>query len=701
VSQASLSRVACVIVCIAVAVFAQNPLVSRLAFAADRSPKTTLLSDAHLAAIVAEASGALAKDTVVALGEMHRVQASSGFRTAAEHVAAKAREYGLEQVQVESFPADGKTTYGTFRSYYGWEAKSGVLAEIAPRSETIADYSKMRVALADYSNDADVEADLVDAGRGTSDADYAGKDVAGKIVLAGGNVAAAHAMAVEKRGAAGVLSYQQNQTTGWSGDYQDNVRWGHLSPYNLKNTFAFMISLRQARAFRDRLAGEKIRLRAVVKARVKPATFDVVSAVIPGTDAGAGEIVFTCHLCHQKPGANDNASGAATILEDARLLASLIKAGKLPRPRRAIRFIWPPEIAGTACYFARHPEVVKRMRAAIHMDMVGGDFGKTKAVFHVTRTPASLPSCVNDVAAVFGEYVIEGGKRAAAGGDASDAILEVEGTKEPLVADFAPFSMGSDHDVYQEGSFRVPTIYLNDWPDVFIHTNNDTPSNIDPTKLRRVAVIGAASGYFLASAGAREARRLAVEVATRGAARQGDALRRALAMGTYGAVTVERFSEAQQVVEEAARREREALESVKGFAPDDSALADLVDALAKQVSARGAEGVALVNRFVEIPAAVVKEDPAASLVPKRNPAVVGPMSVYYFDYLEDRLGAPVPGDGLVQYETLNLVDGRRSVRDIRVALNAAYGSVSVDDVLAYLRALEKAGVVTLSVGSRQ
>ncbi len=58
--------------------------------------------------------------------------------------------------------------------------------------------------------------------------------------------------------------------------------------------------------------------------------------------------------------------------------------------------------------------------------------------------------------------------------------------------------MGSDHDVYQEGSFRIPAIYLNDWPDRYIHTNGDVAANIDPTKLKRAAFIGAASGYFLA-----------------------------------------------------------------------------------------------------------------------------------------------------------------------------------------------------------
>ena len=163
---------------------------------APETRKTSLLSDAHLDAIVSEASGSLAKDTVIALSTMHRVQGSAGFHEAAEYIAARARAYGLSEVTIEQFPADGKTTYGTFRSYYGWEAESGVLSEVAPRPTTIADYATMRVALADYSNDADVTADLVDVGAGTSEKDFAGRNVAGKLVLAGGGVAAVHREAV-------------------------------------------------------------------------------------------------------------------------------------------------------------------------------------------------------------------------------------------------------------------------------------------------------------------------------------------------------------------------------------------------------------------------------------------------------------------------------------------------------------------------
>ena len=216
--------------------------------------KTTLLSDGDIKALAAEISGLVAKDTITELARHHRVQASSGFSNAAQFIASKAKEYGLEQVEIERYPADGERTYYTLKSTPGWDVERGQLWETEPGKTKLADYDEMRVALADYSQSADVTTTLVDVGEGTNARDYEGKDVKGRIVLAGGSVAAVHQMACDERGAAGVLSYQQNQVTGWSGDYLDNVRWGHLSPYNPNNRFAFMISLRQAREYRDREA---------------------------------------------------------------------------------------------------------------------------------------------------------------------------------------------------------------------------------------------------------------------------------------------------------------------------------------------------------------------------------------------------------------------------------------------------------------
>ena len=54
-------------------------------------------------------------------------------------------------------------------------------------------------------------------GNGAGDADYTGKDVRGKIVLADGVLARVQELAIAEHGAAGIVSDMPNQTTAWSG----------------------------------------------------------------------------------------------------------------------------------------------------------------------------------------------------------------------------------------------------------------------------------------------------------------------------------------------------------------------------------------------------------------------------------------------------------------------------------------------------
>jgi len=229
------------------------------------------------AAIHAQVDGNSALETVRELGRFHRVHGSPGLAAAAELVK-KLLAAGLSDAAIEHFPADGKTRYAHFRSYYGWNPASATLEEVSPRPHLIESFPDLPVALADYSQDADVTAELVDAGRGAQAKDYEGKTIKGRIVLAGGPLPLVHRLACEERGATGFLSDFPNQTTAWSGDDRDLVRWGHLSPYQTANRFAFMLSKRQAEDLRARLAaGEKITLRARVAAKMVPASYDVVS----------------------------------------------------------------------------------------------------------------------------------------------------------------------------------------------------------------------------------------------------------------------------------------------------------------------------------------------------------------------------------------------------------------------------------------
>ncbi|MGH7456356.1 MAG: hypothetical protein ACRENG_33700, partial [bacterium] len=122
--------------------------------------------------------------------------------------------------------------------------------------------------------------------------------------------------------------------------------------------------------------------------------------------------------------------------------------------------------------------------------------------------------------------------------------------------------------------------------------------------------------------------------------------------------------------------------------------------------AREAEGIRVLRAFSPTSNSASVLDTFGTIVPQRNPKVIGNLEVYYYDYIDDHLNGESPGDlarltslpngGTLAYETLNLVDGKRNVRQIRDVLSAAYGPVSAGAVLDYLKLLEKIGVVKLN-----
>jgi len=620
-----------------------------------------LLPEAGVAALANELSGETAKRNLEGLARFHRQRGSQGFHAAAELVAERARAYGLTDVEILRFPADGKIDYGTQRARQAWDASRGELSQIVDgKSIKIASFDAEPVALAEDSESADVTTELIDVGAGSDDADYAGKAVKGKIVLVAALPEDAQDLAVGKFGAAGIVSYAQNQTTAWSGDNDNLIRWGHLQSFSANKTFAFMVSLKTARAMQARLnSNQVIRLHASVEAGQHPGFYEVVTAVIPGADTrlNGQEIAFSCHLDHQRPGANDNASGCVTILEVARTLQKLIGDGTLKPPARTMRFIWPPEVEGTVTLLNAKPEFAQRIRAVVHMDMVGGG-PDTKAVFHVTRGPRSLPSFVQDVAWAFASWVNDQSYRFAAGERSDYPLTAPEGGKEPLGAVYSAYTMGSDHDVYQDSSFAIPAIYLNDWPDRYIHTNFDAAANIDPTKLKRAALIGAASGYFLANFSARDAAAAARAVAL------GSLLRAELAM------------------------ERQI---------DPGAAVEYERAIRNSVAAFGGAR----NQVTVKPTSV-----AGAVIYRRRPTPRGPMAVFGYDYFTDHAkaaGIATPkllsfegrwGGGMeYAYEALNFADGRHSAQQIADELSVEYGPVPAAMVSDYLQALKAIGVV--------
>jgi len=636
-----------------------------------------------------ELSGETAKRNLEYITRLHRMRGSIEFKEAINFIEGKLKEYKLQGIEVIQIPMDGKTFYGTQKSRLAWEAEFAELWEIDNTGKPIiriADWQSMPVTLAEDSESGEATAELIDIGSGTVEKDYSTKNVTGKLVLTSSPPDAVVPLAIEKYGAAGIVSYTQNQVTAWWKEDENLIRWGHLNSFPTTNTFCFMISLKQARAFQQRLnQNEKIMLHAKVKAGKHNGFYSIVTAVIKGSDPSlqSEEIAFTCHLDHQRPGANDNASGSVTILEIARTLQKLIDEGKLERPKRTLRFIWSPEIEGTLALLNSRPEFAAKIKANIHMDMVGGG-PITKSIFHVAGGPKSLPSFIPGIGEAFGEYLNSETDAFASGYHYTYPFISQEGGKEPLQAVLGQFHMGSDHDVYQEGSFKIPSVYMHDWPDRYIHTNFDMAANIDPTKLKRAGFIGAASGYVIANLEDKDIYSLWNMIQKQSLKRTSQVIGRKaeIPAGEFDNLWASQFS-----------YERAVFNSINNFSAIPLSL--------KEESSKFYNQLELLNPMRK-PAETRLKIPSS--VYKRNEAVKGPLSVFGYDYFSDHLGNDkaktihlLNYQGLwgheYAYEALNFVDGIRTVADVRNALSAEFGPIPIELVEEYLAALESIQVI--------
>lgn len=640
-----------------------------------------------------ELSGESAKRNLEFISRQHRMRGSEGYTNAVNFISEKLKDYNLEGIEMIKIPTDGKTMYGTQKARLAWDVEFAELWEQSlingkwTNSEKIADWESIPLIVAQDSHSGNVEAELIDIGRGNSESDYIGKDVKGKLVLTSLQPSAVVSLAIEKYGALGILSYAQNQVTAWYKENDNLIRWGHLDSFSETKTFGFMLSLKQARSFQSRLkSGEIIRLHAKIDARRHPGFYDILTATIEGSDAKLKneEIAFTCHLDHPRPGANDNASGCVAILEVARTLKKLIDEGKIRQPKRTIRFIWSPEIEGTTALLNFRPELAKRIRTNIHMDMVGGS-PETKAIFHVSKSPQSVPNFVNDIAESFGEFLNKQSDDYASGINVDIPMVSEEGGKEALHAVLGNFHMGSDFQVFSEGSFSIPAIYLHDWPDRYIHTNYDTPSNIDPTKLKRSSFIGAASAYVIANFTSDNVDDL-IEL------RKKRILRRTADLLNYCELLTS--DEQENAKHYFWKYEINSFKSINLFASVNS-----------EQEQKYINFISSLKSSIGLGKKMLIIHDKANDVYSRNLDVKGPLSVfgynYFFDHYDKNKSTPkiysfsgLKGSGgEYSYETLNLVNGKRTALEIRNELSAEFGPIPFEVVIEYLEALKSINII--------
>ena len=683
----------------------------------------TFLPKDQAAEIVGEASGETAWNTVAEINAFNRERFDEEFTgnfLETQVIVRKLKSYGLAGVEVVTYPGS-----------QAWRAVKGELWETKPGRQKIASIHDMLPMLASGNATADVAGELVWVGRGTAKEILDAK-VEGKVVVTEGGLMSAYGAAIPQ-GALGVIAISMSRP------YFDPIQmpWGGISTRGRDvpagqpgqpaaqppaPKFAFQVPVREGDILKRRLlANEKITVRAQVESKMETADLENVLALIPGTDPAAGEVILSAHLFEgmQKQGANDNISGSACILEVTRVLNTLIVEGRLPRPKRSIRFIWGPEFSGIGKWVQANQKIMEQTLCNINMDMVGEWLSKNEAFFCLMRTTYGNAHYINDVMENYYRYLGEGNRERIQNRSTAARVpvrvVAPSGADEPFVYSIETHYGASDHEVFNDWGVGVPGIMMIAWPDQWYHTSGDVADKADPTQLKRAAVIGAAGAYTVASAGAEAAVKIAGEIVSNATRRLGHQL--VVSLETLNRATAESFGEevrfARDIFEAAVMNEKDTLGSVLELAPGDASLSGYLAKMAKAVDGVGAAGLAAIDAHRAAVAQKVGVKPvpvvltalekkAAKIIPRPTAKVRQDGYREYQKYITavpaaERAKYPVQGKDLAiasPGELQLLINGRHSALDIRKMLDAQNERRStLQAVLNQFEILKLAGLV--------
>ena len=671
----------------------------------------TLLAPDIMDEIIGEASGETAWNTIMETGGYNKdrlVAEYEGTFYETQYIYDKLVEYGLPGAEIARFPG------GTV-----WDGIKGELWEVSPMRQKLASYQDMRAMLANGSTNADVTAELAWVGTGTRE-EIERADVAGKIVVTEGSIGGVHSLACQEMGALGVVAIGNSRPNfdplqiPWSGVRSRRGGDGQASK------FGFFIPPREAEVLKRRLlAGEEITVHAEVETTTQSYDLEDPVAYIPGTDPNADEIIFSAHLFegYVKQGANDNKSGSAAILEVARTLHTLIEEGRIPRPKRTIRFLWGPEYSGTGPWVREHKDLMERTLANINMDMVGEWLSLNKAYTRLMRTSYGGPHYINDVMENYYRFVGESNNERIQNRSGFNKvprrIVAPTGADEPFYYSIETHYGASDHMVFNDWSVQVPGIMMIVWPDQWYHTSGDRIDKADPTQLKRVAIIGAAAAYTVASADDDMAIKLAGEIASNGTRRLGHQF--VIGLERLNSATSEDFLDmykwARAHVEASLINEVATLESVLELAADEGRVGDYVEEMQATVDQVGEAHLNALEIHMRAVASKLGVRPielrmtdlerrADRMVPRQTALVKQDGYTGWRQYLqgvsqEDR--QRYPADGVANTSELQLlINGENSVLDIKKALDAQNRRTSdLQAVINHIEILKLAGLVEM------
>ncbi len=461
------------------------------------APTDKSTADLDRAAARITASGAF--DTVDHLASPQfagRLTGTGGYEAAARWMADQAKRAGLKpapgmQGYLQPFPVELR----------GLDAATlELLPEGDKGSAEAQEYFKGFMPIL-TSASGDVTAEVVFAGYGITAPDlgrddYAGLKAESKVVMVlrgepkdgrdwgAYDTTAAREANAKAHGAAGFLMIDQ-PVLGASGQPVKDLPCAEVSEEFANQILAGQkVKVEELRKVLEKggtaafAAGRKVHFKVVAREPQERQGFNVV-AVLPGGDRAAAKeyVLIGSHLDHVGnwpslfPGADDNASGSATVLEIAKAIASMKE-----RPRRTVVFVWfAGEEMGLlgAKHFARNPPPgLGKCLAVLNLDMIGAGQGA----------------------------YVSGGKNFP---EVFAALESARDRYEPGIKLIAGESKGearADHGPFQAEGIHAVSLFGAGGSHHGYHTPEDTAFFVTPKNMEAVGRVVLAAAYGLADA---------------------------------------------------------------------------------------------------------------------------------------------------------------------------------------------------------
>jgi aminopeptidase YwaD len=449
-----------------------------------------------------------AMQVVTAMSRGWRLPGNPAFESSQDLISRDLEDAGFRKTPGPAANRPGSQWYEEYPlNTPAWEPVSAkiTLGDGAIVLDSARDIDRVSLCINSFPTpDSGTTAPLVSVGRGVDAADYekAG-DVRGKIVLGEADAGRLFELAVRQRGAVGVLSTAAAPYTR-PADTPEIVQWSGIRYDDALHAFGFKISPRLAALLKQRVAAGEATLRVDINTRFHQRPARTLVAEIAGAVRPGERIVLVAHV--QEPGANDNASGCATLLEIARALAGGITRGTIPPPARTLTFLWGDEISESRQWLRADASRQQSVRYAFSLDMTGEDVSKTGGDFLIEKQPD--PSAVwvrpSDPHSEWGS------SRVSAESLKGDLLNDVHlaaclrrARDTGWVVKANPYEGGSDHSVFLAAG--IPSLLDWHFTDRYYHTNLDTPDKTSPAEMANVGIAVGTTAWLLASADEKDA----------------------------------------------------------------------------------------------------------------------------------------------------------------------------------------------------